>query len=174
MNWDKIISEKVYLATKNSPPFSRLAIIGARRLVWFLAGLILVWVFIKNFFLILPGRGEGELLIIIMSVVAAWLAQLLIAFAIRRRRPFQQNHEKPLMKLMIPTPSFPSGHTTIACAMAASVWTFDPLVGSLFFIVAALVALCRVAIGVHYLTDIIGGAVLGIGLATTVSLMMLK
>jgi len=61
--------------------------------------------------------------------------------------------------------SFPSGHTArmamlvVLSAALAPMWFFIILL-----IWAPLVALARVAMGVHYLSDIIGGAVLGIGL----------
>ncbi|MFH1252735.1 MAG: phosphatase PAP2 family protein [Candidatus Uhrbacteria bacterium] len=175
MNLDKELAEKIYQATKKSPVFSRLAIFGARRLIWILVGLVLI----SSSPLTPPphsGQGEGEVggdwerfLVVAIGVIVAWAIQLIVAFTIHRRRPFQQNHEKPLMKLLFQTPSFPSGHTTISCALAASVFVFDPIIGTIFFAVAALVALSRVAIGVHYFSDILGGAVVGIGAVVIVS-----
>lgn len=176
MNLDKIITEKLFEATKNSAGFSRLAIFGARRLVWFLAGAVILRavpffvVFYEEGTKVAVGAAAGkQLLAIVVGVFAAWIGQLIVAFVIRRRRPFQQNHEKPLMEPLFKTPSFPSGHTTVSCALAASVFAFDPFVGAGFFVLAALVAWCRVAIGVHYFSDVIGGAVLGIGVVLMVT-----
>ena len=62
--------------------------------------------------------------------------------------------------------SFPSGHTTnsLACAwvlfkMAPRKWGVTALV------VAILISLSRLYVGVHYPTDVLGGAVIGLGSA---------
>lgn len=59
--------------------------------------------------------------------------------------------------------SFPSGHSTCAF-MAAFVLTSFFGRKHLFFSAAALVAFSRVYVGVHYPSDVISGAALGIGL----------
>lgn len=58
--------------------------------------------------------------------------------------------------------SFPSGHTTTAFAVAVVVvlfWRARWAQG--VFLVAALVALSRIVLGAHHLSDIVGGALLG-------------
>ncbi|MBD0328696.1 MAG: phosphatase PAP2 family protein [Thermoleophilia bacterium] len=64
--------------------------------------------------------------------------------------------------------SFPSGHATTAFAAAAAVSAFHPRLRLPLFGLAALVALSRVYLGVHFTTDVLVGAVLGttIGLAS--------
>lgn len=158
MNLDLAFAEKIFIATKRSPFFSRLAVFGAAKLVWYLGFAGLIWSILS-----------GHFIKTLLTILLAWVLQLAIAYLINRRRPFQQEHEKPLMKLSWNTPAFPSGHTTISCAGAAAVFVVAPIWGALFFFVAALVAFCRMAVGVHYLSDIIGGAVLGIGVAVLIS-----
>jgi undecaprenyl-diphosphatase len=60
--------------------------------------------------------------------------------------------------------SFPSGHTITAFAVTVSLGLFYPdlLAGLLF--VAASVALSRILLGMHFLSDVLAGAVLGTGL----------
>src|SRR5215471_1248457 len=60
--------------------------------------------------------------------------------------------------------SFPSGHTITAFAVAVSLGAFypDALAGLLFC--AASVAASRVLLGMHFLTDVIAGAMIGSGL----------
>lgn len=60
--------------------------------------------------------------------------------------------------------SFPSGHTITAFAVAVSLGTFYPamLAGLLFC--AASVACSRVLLGMHFLSDVIAGGLLGAGL----------
>lgn len=163
MGLDKFLAQKIFLTVKNSSFLSTLAVWGATKAVWFLAFLVLIWlIIIKNF-------SFGSFLAVLIGVLSSWAIQLSFAFLIHRQRPFQQNHEKPLMKLIWQTPSFPSGHTSLACSLAAGVFYQDPVFGSLFFFVAAVVALSRIAVGVHYISDILGGAVIGITVATVVS-----
>ena len=57
--------------------------------------------------------------------------------------------------------SFPSGHSTGSFAFAAFVATFRPRFAPLLFAVAAAIAWSRVVLGVHYPSDVTGGAILG-------------
>ena len=63
--------------------------------------------------------------------------------------------------------SFPSGHaaTSFACATTLAL-AFPRLVVPLY-VLAAAIAYSRVYVGVHYPLDVVGGAVLGIAVATT-------
>jgi undecaprenyl-diphosphatase len=58
-------------------------------------------------------------------------------------------------------PSFPSDHATAAFAIAVSIWLRHRRAGWLALGLAALVSVSRVAVGTHYPTDVLGGAVLG-------------
>lgn len=61
--------------------------------------------------------------------------------------------------------SFPSGHTSAAFLMATLLSTMAPNIGIAFFLWAASVGASRVVLGVHFPTDTLAGAVLGITLA---------
>jgi undecaprenyl-diphosphatase len=58
-------------------------------------------------------------------------------------------------------PGFPSDHATGAFAVAMAIWLRDRRWGTVALLAAALVSVGRVAIGVHFPSDVIAGAVLG-------------
>ena len=67
--------------------------------------------------------------------------------------------------------SFPSGHTMTAFAIALAVGYFYPsLEGPLYFL-AISIAFSRVVLGMHFLSDVLAGAVLGtaLGVASIVT-----
>jgi len=92
----------------------------------------------------------------------------LVKVIVRRKRP---EGEWGAVYRKADPHSFPSGHTA---RMAILIVMSGVLAPAWFFILllvwGPLVALARVAMGVHYLSDIIGGAVLGIVLGVIVML----
>jgi undecaprenyl-diphosphatase len=68
--------------------------------------------------------------------------------------------------------SFPSGHTITAFAVSISLGAFYPhlLPGLLF--VAASVALSRILLGMHFLSDVVAGAALGSSLGYAATLLV--
>ncbi|HVY94606.1 MAG TPA: phosphatase PAP2 family protein [Bryobacteraceae bacterium] len=57
--------------------------------------------------------------------------------------------------------SFPSGHSTTAFAVAVSIGSFYPEVMPLLLVLAANVAISRVIVGMHFLSDILVGSAMG-------------
>ena len=68
--------------------------------------------------------------------------------------------------------SFPSGHTITAFAMALSMGAFYPvmLIGLLFC--AFSVALSRILLGMHFLSDVVAGAAIGSALGYGAALLL--
>jgi undecaprenyl-diphosphatase len=65
--------------------------------------------------------------------------------------------------------SFPSGHTLHAVSFTLITVTAFPALGWLLVPFAALVAMSRVILGLHYPTDVAAGALLGLALARLVA-----
>lgn len=57
--------------------------------------------------------------------------------------------------------SMPSGHTAAAILMASVTASFYPALTAVVFTWAVLIGASRLLLGVHYLTDLIAGALLG-------------
>ena len=103
---------------------------------------------------------------VIVSLLAIFIVRLLALKLPFRERPFL-NHE---LIAHIPDPhvlrtwsSFPSDHAVMSFALAASLFRISPVVGTLAFLHAGvLICLPRLALGLHYPTDMIGGAIVGI------------
>jgi undecaprenyl-diphosphatase len=62
--------------------------------------------------------------------------------------------------------SFPSGHTITAFAVAVALGTFYPAMRPGLFFCATSIAASRVILGMHFLSDVLAGAVLGATLGT--------
>ena len=61
--------------------------------------------------------------------------------------------------------SFPSGHTITAFAVAVAFSTFYPALLPALLFCALSVAVSRILLGMHFLSDVVVGAVIGSGLA---------
>ena len=57
--------------------------------------------------------------------------------------------------------SFPSGHSTTAFAVAVSLGSFYPEIMPVLLLLAANVALSRVVVGMHFLSDVLVGSGVG-------------
>ncbi|HYZ73071.1 MAG TPA: phosphatase PAP2 family protein, partial [Chthoniobacterales bacterium] len=63
--------------------------------------------------------------------------------------------------------SFPSGHTITAFAVAVSLSAFYPSLTAPLLFCAVSIAISRILLGMHFLSDVVVGAILGSGLALT-------
>ena len=63
--------------------------------------------------------------------------------------------------------SFPSGHTITAFAVAISIGEFYPIFLAILLFCALAIATSRILLGMHFLSDVVVGALLGAGLAMT-------
>jgi undecaprenyl-diphosphatase len=104
----------------------------------------------------------------VMATAAGGVALLLvqpISNAVERARPFVTHPHSELLISHARDPGFPSDHATGAFAMAMALWFYDRVIGGLAFVLAAIVAFARVYVGVHYPSDVVGGALIGIAVA---------
>ena len=121
---------------------------------WFwLLGLGLVWFFGSSFWKERAG-------VMVISILATAVFVLGIKFAVRRQRPVGEWGE--IYRKTDPH-SFPSGHAARATMLTVLALGLGPLwFGLILLIWAPMVILARVAMGVHYLSDVLVGALLGV------------
>jgi len=121
---------------------------------WFWgAGLLLLWVLGNSFW-----KQWAIVVLVGISILAVLVMSL--KFIIRRRRP--EGEWGGIYRNTDPH-SFPSGHAARAFLIAVLASGLGP--GSLALILwiwAPLVSLARVAMGVHYISDIVAGFLVGI------------
>ncbi len=105
------------------------------------------------------------------SIILAWpIFALIIGKITDRPRPFDVGGIRELI-FHRPTYSFPSDHAAALFALAASFWfSGDKKLGAIFFGIATVVSVFRVATGLHFPSDIVAGAVIGFVAAWLVDL----
>jgi len=100
-------------------------------------------------------------------MAVAGLADFLIMFLWKRPRPFI-SHSNEIMTpvtagLRVDSSSFPSAHTYICFAIATSIFLYGhKRLGTALLVLAMAVGIGRIGAGLHYPSDVIGGALLGI------------
>ena len=78
-----------------------------------------------------------------------------------RSRPYEVNPEVAAGAAVLDRFSFPSGHTLHALALTLVACAYYPRLWMVLWPFTLLTALSRVALGLHYPSDVIAGAVLG-------------
>jgi undecaprenyl-diphosphatase len=85
----------------------------------------------------------------------------------RRQRPCQLEPHC-WAKILPPDQfSFPSGHTMTAFSIALVVSFFYPALEGPMYFLAISIAVSRIVLGMHFLSDVLAGAVLGSALGVT-------
>ena len=88
---------------------------------------------------------------------------------IMRRRPFQIHMKFRSALPVLDEYSFPSGHIMTLTGAVMPITMVFPALGKLCLVVWIMMAWSRIATGHHYVTDIIGGALIGICVSYPVS-----
>jgi len=96
----------------------------------------------------------------IYTVAGAYFLSLLLKYIIHRPRPLEENR---LLETIIESdPSFPSTHATIFFAMATLLSFLYPKHKYWILGVAAVITFTRLYLGLHYLSDVVAGGMMGV------------
>ncbi|HEU4708437.1 MAG TPA: phosphatase PAP2 family protein [Methylophilaceae bacterium] len=82
-----------------------------------------------------------------------------------RPRPYEVHQDVWLTGIPLDRFSFPSGHALHAVAFCAVALVYYPMLAWLLLPFTALVGMSRVVLGLHYPSDVLAGALIGITLA---------
>lgn len=131
---------------------------GNNGLVWFLLGATLA--------LIDSSRWESWLICALLGPLAIGL-NFAIKLVVRRPRPVLEG--LPPLAGAPSSLSFPSAHATSSFAVATAMVRVDPAMAGAFLVAIAL-ALGRPYLGMHYPSDVLAGALIGVVLGLIVPL----
>lgn len=149
---------------RQSPLFDAVVVFLASYLAYILVALFLALLLFSQY------SKREKLIIFLITGISAVIARLgvteLIRFFYHRPRPFSA---LPTHQLLIDNAwSFPSGHATFFFAMATAIYFYNKKWGVFFFMATILMTISRVIAGIHYPSDIVGGALIGIAVAYVV------
>jgi membrane-associated phospholipid phosphatase len=102
------------------------------------------------------------------AAAVAGIAVAVVKEVVGRARPPVADPALEFVGSLPASTSFPSGHSATAFAAAVALGFLHPRLRSPLLVLALLVALSRVYLGVHYVSDVIAGSLLGIGVGLVV------
>ncbi len=106
-------------------------------------------------------RFAGYLLAIAAALAARFVVASTIRLIYERERPFETLGVSHIL-VNDSVYSFPSGHTIFMFALATVIYTYNKTLGLCLAALGLLIGFARVAGGIHYPSDVLGGIVLGV------------
>jgi undecaprenyl-diphosphatase len=106
------------------------------------------------------------ILLTILAIV--FILNVILKLAIARQRPNLEINS--LVELT--SYSFPSRHASLAFAALPLFMKEFKKIGYIWLVIAVLISFSRIYVGAHYLSDVIGGAILGLALGILSALVL--
>lgn len=131
---------------------------------WIVAGLLVFGfaAFWPRFSGLRKKNWEMIFVALFSAAVARFGLAELVRYFYSRPRPFEILPEVHQLIFRDGGGAFPSGHAVFSFAIAAVVARYYPKTSILFFLAALNMSLARVQAGIHWPSDILGGAIIGV------------
>ncbi len=126
---------------------------GTKGIFWILVGVIL---------LLFKKTRKCGLTVLIALLFSLIVGNILLKNIVARPRPCWIDETINMLIAVPKDYSFPSGHTFASFAAAVSVFLYYKKAGTAAIILAFLIGFSRLYLFVHFPTDVLSGAVLGI------------
>ncbi len=124
-----------------------------------------IWLAVTAVFFCLRSKRRMGAALLLALMLSFLLGNIALKNLVARPRPFV---DFPDVALLIPPPgefSFPSGHTLSSFAAAGVIFAADRRLGIGAFCLAGLIGFSRMYLFVHYPSDVLAGALLGLVVA---------
>lgn len=122
----------------------------------------IIWIALGAFLIIFRKTRKGGFDMLISMAVAAVISNLILKNILARPRPFLAIDELTLIISPLNSFSFPSGHACSSFAAATALALTFRGKGALAFIPAAMISFSRIYVGIHYPSDVLCGALIGV------------
>lgn len=122
--------------------------------------LFLIWAFMQS--------TDKFWLVLLMPAGIFFLVSLL-RIIINEKRPYEKYNHNPVFKKDTIGKSMPSRHTASTFIISMAVLKINIIAGIILLCISVLIAISRVLSGVHYIRDVIAGAVISISTALAIS-----
>lgn len=121
-----------------------------------------VWIVLVLLLIILPRFRFCGLVSGVSLMTCSLLTNRVLKLLFDRPRPYEVTKGLDVIGKIYKDPSFPSGHTSAAFSVGVVCLILLPRkYGVPVFVLAVLMGISRMYIGVHFPTDVLGGAVFG-------------
>jgi len=125
----------------------------AKALPYVAGAVVLVFLFVGDF-------SKGQIALVILAPVCAWLVAFILKNIFHTNRPTPQKMRT--LFLSEKNFAFPSEHSAIFAALATVGYFLNPHLGIFLICVALAIGVSRVVVGFHYPFDILGGFSIGL------------
>lgn len=129
--------------------------LGNKGMIWIAIGILLLLFGVKN-----KKRRNSGLLVLLSLAVNFLACNVILKPLVDRTRPYYVLEYTPLIP-PVGDPSFPSGHTSASFAAATAIYCINKKWGIAAYLLAAVMGFSRLYLGVHFPTDVLFGAVVG-------------
>lgn len=135
---------------------------GVMTMISKLGDAALCWLAVSAALFIMPRTRKAGMAALLALLLSLLLGELGLKNLVARPRPYDgMSGVTPLVPPLFSF-SFPSGHTFYSFASVFAYHRYYPKKTAVFWLLAGLIGLSRVYLRVHYLTDVLAGAVFGV------------